>query len=80
MHSNPSKAKIAFGCPVLLYKSLTEINPLKPQRDGKAPRVFVQEKKKSRSSSESIIPQWFMSTLKGYFKTEIRKSSALRWI
>ena len=45
MHSNPSKAKIAFGCPVLLYKSLTEINPLKPQRDGKAPRVFVQEKK-----------------------------------
>ena len=45
MHLNPSKAKIAFGCPVLLYKSLTEINPLKPQRDGKAPRVFVQEKK-----------------------------------
>ena len=45
MHLNPSKAKIAFGCPVLLYKSLTEINPLKPQRDGKAPRVFVQAKK-----------------------------------
>ena len=32
--------------------------------------------KKSRSSSESnIILQWFMSTLKGYFRAEIRKSS-----